>query len=359
MPKIQVHKIEISPKSIWQSIGIVLLVLFLILIREVLLLLFLAIVVVSAAQPIVGWLEEKRIPRTAGSLLLYFLALTFLTGLFYLLLPAVRQDLVLLTKEIPLYIDNINSFLENVNQLAVQYNFESNLDQVVTNLANSVGGQISNIFANTFSFLFGLLKLLVVFSLSFYMLVEKNGTRNFIQAVTPAKYQAYTISLVSRIQGKMGWWLLGQFSMMIIIFALNYLVLSLLGVKFALVIAVIGGLLEIIPYLGPIIATVPAVLAGFTVSPWVALIVLIAYIVIQQIENYLIAPLIMRKAVGLNPAVIILALLIGGIVGGVLGILVAVPVATALGVIVSDLLDKDVKIDATSKSKEAAKVARS
>ena len=129
--------------------------------------------------------------------------------------------------------------------------------------------------------------------------------------------------------------------MILLIFALDYLVLNLLDVPFALMLAVIGGVFEIVPYIGPTIAIIPAALVGLTVSPLTTILIIAAYILIQQLENHVLTPLIMRKAVGLNPVIIILALLIGGKLAGVIGILIAVPFATAVSVFMKDLVSNN------------------
>jgi predicted PurR-regulated permease PerM len=180
------------------------------------------------------------------------------------------------------------------------------------------------------------------------MLVRREGIRGFLRSITPQKHQEYVFDLSSRIQYKMGRWLIGQFTLIVIIFALDYLVLYSLGVPYALILALLGGLLEIIPYIGPTLALLPATLVALTVSPFTALLVVIFYVLIQPKENYVLTPMIMKRAVGLDPVVIILSLLIGGILAGFLGVLIAVPFATAVSVFMRDLLDekkKDEKLE--------------
>jgi predicted PurR-regulated permease PerM len=125
---------------------------------------------------------------------------------------------------------------------------------------------------------------------------------------------------------------------MIFIFILDFLALYFLGVPYALLVALIGGLLEIVPYLGPIISAAVATIVGFLVSPLTGILVLAAYIIIQQIENHIIVPQVMKKAVGLNPVAVILALLIGAQLGGALGAILAIPIAAVVSVFTSDII---------------------
>ena len=332
-------EVNISSGIIWRTVLIVLVLWFVYLIREILLLLFVALVVVSAAQPIVEKLEKKKIPRPLTTAVLYILGLTFLIGGIYLIAPVLSEEFQQLGKNIPQYFEGISHFINNLSALAADYNFENNLQNLIQNSSTRVGELFSQIFSNAFTFLGGIFKLLLVLSLSFYMLVRKEGIRGFLRSITPQKHQEYVFDLTARIQYKMGRWLIGQLVLILIIFAFDYLVLYFLGVPYALILALLGGLLEVIPYIGPTLALIPAALVGLTVSPFTALLVIILYIVIQQSENYVITPLVMKKAVGLDPVIIILSLLIGGILAGFLGVLIAVPFATAVSVFMDDLLE--------------------
>ena len=146
------------------------------------------------------------------------------------------------------------------------------------------------------------------------------------------------MDVFNRMQKKLGLWLRGQLILCLVIFILTYIGLLILGVKYALIIAVIAGLTEFIPYLGPVLGAIPAVFIAFTQSPTLALFTAILYIIIQQIENNFLVPKIMQKAVGLNPIVSIVAIMIGFSVGGVVGALLSIPVATAGTVLVEDML---------------------
>lgn len=163
--------------------------------------------------------------------------------------------------------------------------------------------------------------------------------KRIMRSVVPTKYQPYFTHLANRMQMKIGKWLRGQLFLSLIIFLLSWLGLSVLGVKYALVLAVFAGVTELIPYFGPFIGGVPAVLIAFTQSPTLAILVIVLYVVIQLIENHVLVPKVMQKAVGLNPVVTIIVILIGAKLAGILGIILAVPVTTALGVAAKDLIE--------------------
>jgi predicted PurR-regulated permease PerM len=191
------------------------------------------------------------------------------------------------------------------------------------------------------SFIGGIFEFVVILSIAFYMSVQEKGIKKFFASLMPEEHREYISGLVERIQFKMGRWLQGQLLLMFLVFALDYLGLLLIGAPYALILALVSGLLEIVPYIGPVISAIIATTISFLHGPLTGLLVLGLFVLVQQLEGYVLTPLVMKKAVGLNPVVVILALLIGAKLGGVLGIIVAVPIATVLGEVVSDLTKKE------------------
>jgi len=210
--------------------------------------------------------------------------------------------------------------------------FQSNLVQVGDTLSSYTG----SVFSAITSLFGGLATFFLVLVLCFYFSVKKDGLKNLIHSVTPSKYQKYTMQLFVRIQDKLGLWLRGQLFLSVIIFSITWIGLFALGIRYSLVLALIAGITEIIPFIGPIIGAVPAVLLAFLQSPIDGLFVLILYIVIQQLENNVIVPKVMQKTVGLNPIVVILVILLGAKLAGVLGALLSIPVAVSIMTIAGD-----------------------
>ncbi|HPW44524.1 MAG TPA: AI-2E family transporter, partial [bacterium] len=195
----------------------------------------------------------------------------------------------------------------------------------------------------------GLFSVFLIMVLTFYMVVEENAIKKIVWSLTPARHQAYAIDLVGRMQLQIGYWLRGQLILCLAIFLLTYLGLSILGVKYALLLALVAGLTEAIPYLGPILGGVPAVLLAMTQSPRLALVVIVMYLIIQQLENNILVPQIMKRAANVNPITSIIVLLVGYKIGGVAGAVIAIPVATAVSVGLKDLFNykekKELRLD--------------
>ncbi len=185
--------------------------------------------------------------------------------------------------------------------------------------------------------------MLMVGVISFYLSVQEKGVEDFLRIVTPIKYEQYVLSLWKRTERKIALWVQGQMLLGLIIAVILFIGLSLLGVRYALLLAIIAGFTELIPY-GLLLAFIPAIAVAFSDgSVKLAGYTLILYTAVQQIENYVIAPLITNKSVGISPLVVILSLFIGGTLLGFWGILLAIPVAVFLIEYFSDIEEEKVK----------------
>ncbi|MBU4332218.1 AI-2E family transporter, partial [Patescibacteria group bacterium] len=316
--------INLSIVSILKIIAVILLLLFVYMIRDVMAILFVAVIFGAAIDPWVDWLQTRKIPRILSILTIYVLSFGILALVVVLLVPAITTEFVGLTKDFPSYYQRIiGGFEEFQGEASTGQGVRHIIESWVANIGQTTRGIFSTI-SDIFG---GFIALFAVLVITFYLIVEKDNMRAFLQAVTPLKYQPYVMQLHVRMQKKIGSWLRGQVILMIIIGILSYIGLLILGVKYALLLALFAGLMEIIPYIGPIFGAVPAVFIAFTQSPIKSLLVIVLYLIIQQLENNLIVPKIMKRAVGLNPIVVILVILIGGKIAGIVGALIAVPVA--------------------------------
>lgn len=328
--------IDISYSTFIKIILIVLLLVFLFLLQDVLLMVFVAIVIAAAINPLVSWLHKRRIPRAISILFIYILFLGFLVLMITLLVPPIASQIRQLSDLLPQYFKEVSGRFVDLEKY--------DLIQPLQNILKSLGGRLAEAgggILTTLSSIFGsILSVIVVIVLSFYFALKEEGTKKFIKAIIPKRYQPYVIDLVSRIEFKIGRWLRGQLVLCLSIGILIFVGLSILRVDYALVLALLAGILEIIPIIGPVIAALPAIFLAFMQSPLLAVFVIVLYLVVQQLENHILAPKIMQKAVGLDPIVIILVLLIGGKLAGILGVILAVPVATAISVFIHDIFEE-------------------
>ena len=307
------------------------LVVVLFLAREALIILFLAIIVSSALDGLVSYLQEKKIPRVLGTLLIFLVALTILALLLYTL--------------IPIAIFELQSLLENLKKIEIPIFGSLDISQFVgidkylgnlENLANilfSGGASFLNIVAAVFG---NLALILATLILSFYLTVNQAGVEKFLRTVLPITHEDYIVGIYLRVRKKMGRWLQGQILLMLVIGAATSLGLWILGVKYSLVLGILAGVLEIVPIVGPIFAGTIAFLVAISESWILGLYVIILFLVIQQAESHLLVPFVMKKTVGISPVVVVIALLAGSQIAGLIGIILAVPTAVVLQELIED-----------------------
>ncbi len=323
-------KIEISLKSVLLIILTLILLLLAWKIRGILMGIFIAFILMSGFAPLVDWLVKKGFNKTVSVVITYFLLISFFVGiLFFVIPPLIAQTREFLTN-LPIYVSWVTGTFGNTSIPGVY------IDSIIGILLSKLDSALSNILTvalNAFS-LFVTFITVAVFS--FYLLLERESIKRNIHIFFPHLPKQRVYSLSYKIEEKLGAWVRGQALLMVIIGVTTYIGLTILGVEFALPLAVIAGLLEIVPIIGPIVSVIPAVLVAFIQSPILAVGVVALYLLIQQLENTIIVPKLMEKAVGLSPLLIIFALLVGGSLFGLLGAIIAVPAAAIGHVIFED-----------------------
>lgn len=338
MPK---TTINVSTSTIWRIILIVLLLAFLYVIRDILILLFFAVIIASAIDLPARRFDKLKIPRILSVLLIYLICIGLLAGLLIVFIPSFAKELKDFSMEFPKYANELYQKFQRLQDGSLRYQkIVDEIQMLLGNLGETLRDLAGHVFSKTLGIFGGLFSVVIVIVVSFYLAVQKNGIQNLLKGITPKEHEAYVLGLWERAQKKMGHWLQGQLFLAIIVGILVYIGLSLLHVRFALLLAIIAAILELVPYIGPVLSAIPAVILAFFQAPILALWVIALYVVVQQLENYLLVPLIMKKVVGLNPVVVIIALLVGGKLLGILGILLAVPAAAVLAEFFKDVKRK-------------------
>ncbi len=330
--------INISTATIIKLLIFFLAITFLYLIKEVLLIIFVALVLAAAFDPWVDWFQKRKIPRSLGILTIYIVLFAIVSSAFILIVPPISKEVAQLSQNFPLYYEKIVSGWQHLQGSSL--NAQEQLQQGLASLSQNLPQTLSNVIGTLFDVFGGLVSVLLVLVITFYLTVQEEATKGFIVSITPSRFQPYLMQLYGRIQSKMGQWLRGQIILSLVIFALTFIGLTILNVPYALILAFLAGLFEIVPFIGPLLAAIPAVFFAFLQSPFLGISTAILYLIIQELENHLIVPKIMSKAVGLNPLMVILIILIGAKLGGIVGALLAVPVATGVMVFIRDFRDK-------------------
>lgn len=339
MAERQALDIHIHAATVIKIIVIILFFVFLYLLRNVILILLFSIIIASAVSPFADWLEKKRVPRLLGVLLLYLSFFGLVVFLLSLIVPFVTVQIGEITQALPKFIASISGALERAQQTTTSRYFDllSEIQNVLDSFSEflqatsqSALNIIINIFGGVFSFA-------AVIVISFYLSVMRQGIASFLSSVVPEKYEDYVIGLWKRTERKVGRWFQGQLLLALSVGLMVFVGLSLFNIKYALILGLIAMIFEVIPIVGPVISAIPGVILAFSQSPTLGLWVLTFYIIVQQLESHVIAPLILGKSLGLNPITVIIAILIGAKLAGILGIILSVPVAVVIVEILDDL----------------------
>jgi len=315
-------------------------------IRDVVLIIITSVIIASAIEPATKWLMKYRLPRTIAVIILFTVFFALFSGLFYFFLPPLLDDLSGFISTVPDYLESFS--LGNTDPLSGIFGTQGFIDDLsgatlspkefVSELKSTFFDFSGGIFHGVNIIFGGLLSFIMIIVISFYLSVQENGINNFLRTVSPLKYEKYVLDLWARTRLKIGLWMQGQIILGILMGVFVFLGLAILNLPYALLLAVIAALFELIPLFGPILAAVPAVALAFSdAGVGLGLTVIGFYVIMQQFENHLIYPLVVRKVIGVPPILVILALIVFGKLLGFLGLIIAVPAITMLLEIADDV----------------------
>lgn len=317
------RKVDVSHKTIIFLTVFILLLWITYLILDVILLFFVAVIFMSALAPLVDRLVNFKVPKALAIALCHILVVGVLALLITLVVTPLSEQIPALAVTLPHTVEQL---------LPPGLIDKSLLQQEVTNFSKNALSFTLALFSN-------FIALISVAVLTFYLLLERDRIKSLISRFFVG-HEERAKKLIERIEYKLGAWLRGQIILSVLIGTLVFLILTILNVPYAIPLAILAGLLEVVPVIGPIISAIPAVLIAYIISPILALMVAGSYFAIQQLENNLIVPQVMKKAVGLNPLIVILAIAVGSRLLGITGALLAVPITVVVQLIIEDILHK-------------------
>jgi predicted PurR-regulated permease PerM len=320
------YVVEISHRTIIFAFFFILAMFVLWQIKSILFSLLIAFIIMSALKPIVNQLVNRGIPRLISSIVVFFTFVIVFVLLVFLALPPLINETILLIKNLPYY---INLVFPNQN-LNFDFNF---ISQQLIGITNSFFQILKTLLSN-------LIFLISTLFFTYYLILEEDIIKKLVIKFIDEKDALFISSLFEKVEKRLGNWFWGEIWLMSIIGTFTYIGLLLLQMPYALPLAVLAGLLEVVPNLGPITSAIPALIIGLSRSPFLFFANLSLYVIVQQLENNLIVPLVMKKAVNLNPLVTLLSLLIGGNIAGVLGVLLAVPITLIIETILVELINR-------------------
>ncbi len=331
------RRIVLDTTSLLKVLGVLAVLGFLYIVRDILGLVFAALFLATLIRPAAVYFSERKVPKGVTVVVIYILLIGFALLSIGSILPVLRQQgLHLLNtagQSWGAFSDGVAAVREFTTQYGLSDNFQAGIESLQAQLTDLTKG----LFTTVTDVLTGLIALAAVLVMAFYMVVQEKDARQAFHAFVPTEYQELIGHILHRLQEQMGRWLLGQLALCVVIGVMYFVGLSVLGFESSLVLALFAAFTESIPYLGPILGAIPVLIVGASISPLIGILSLFLVIGIQQLEGHVIVPKVMQRAVGLNPLASIIALLIGAKLFGIVGALLAIPVATALEVVLSEV----------------------
>lgn len=313
--------------------------------RHVLLLIYISGLLAIGFSPIVRLIERqkalpigsKRFPRWLAILILYIAIIGFVTLVGFLVFPPLVHQAVSLWGVLPQMFDRVQQFLIDKGMLRERLTWR----EAVARAPGSSGDAVSAVAGAVANFAGGIFGVVTILILTFYLLVEADGLRAMFIRLFPRERRHDIASASREVTTKVSAWLSGQLLLGAIIGSTSAVGLWALGIPFFYVLALISGIGELIPVVGPIISAVPALAVAASVSLKKVLFVLIFFVLQQQFENHVLVPKVMSRQVGVSAVTVIVALLIGGELLGIVGAILAVPTAAILQVVTSELIREE------------------
>lgn len=307
---------------------------------------FIGIIVAWLFDPVVSWLQDKKVPRIVGCILVYLLIILVLFIILYSFVPLFVDQIGDFVGTIPEifgdlkhFADNIFNFFGNtgVDAKVIEENVYSSLEtfasDLTTNLPNMLLSISKSLLNGGINFVLGLM-------VGFYMLFDFNKINAMVTNSMPVSWRKNYAELGSRINSSLRNYVQGVLLIMLLVFITQSIGLTLAGIKAPLIFALFCAITDVIPYFGPYIGAVPAIIVGFTVSPLTGVLCIISIVVVQLLENNFYQPLIMGHTMQLHPVTIMIGLLIFQHFFGIIGMVIATPAIACIKVVCTFINEK-------------------
>lgn len=304
------QKVEITHRTIIFTVLFLISLLVLWQLRALILTVFLCFLFMEGLHPPVNWLEKTKMPRALAIFIVYLFIIAILSFSVVGVIPDLVEQSTTLIKNLPMALKNIDILGLNFVDFSSQFKILENLPENITSLVVAIFSNILSIF--------------IFFVITFYLLLERKNFDKYLKNIFGQK-SLKAINVFNQLEKRLSMWVSAQLMLMLIIGILSYFGYVIIGVNFALPLAIIAAILELVPNIGPTIASILAGIFGLTISPITGVLAVIWGIIVQQLENNFIVPKIMKEAIGINPLITILLIASGAKLGGVVGAIIALP----------------------------------
>ncbi len=304
---------------------------------------FIGVILAWLLDPIVTFLQNKGVKRGIGATFIYIVLIAVIVLIVNLLIPSLADQVNEIIASAP---STIKSLTEEIDTFIIKISNSYNLDyEVIKNNIFEIFNSITidaptTIISFVKNLISGGLNVIIGFLIGFYMLLDFKGVRKQLSKFVPKKHHEEVSNLADTLNLQLRKYVYGTLIVMFLLFICQSIGMSIAGMKAPLVFGLFCAVTNIIPYLGPYIGGIPAVVVAFTISPRVGIGVLISVLVCQGLESYLLTPTIMSKTMKLHPVTIIIGLLLFGHFFGILGMLFATPIISCCKIIANFFIKK-------------------
>ena len=327
--------------------------------RALIFLLFVAIVIGIAIRPAVEWLQRRGISRNTGIIIIYILIAAVVLGFLALTFPVIADQATQLSQNLPHYYSEIRAALVNSGNRLLQniaLRIPSELTLFLSRVPTADGELLTQVtqtvfFANLL--VKGILSILAVFLIAYYWTQESSVAIRTLLRLAPLNRRHDIQQFFYLAETKIGGYIRGQAILCLIVGAAAFVLYTLIGLPYTLVLALIAGFMEMVPIFGPALGAIPALMAALSTDPSKAIWVLVATGLIQMMENVLLVPRVMKNSMGVNPIIILLSLVAFGSVFGFAGALLALPLAAIIQLILDRILNPPESSNGQFSEKEA------
>ncbi len=323
----------------WQTIfklSLVVVIFYLVYsVRDLLASFIFALVISVLLDPIVDFLQKIKIPRFLGVFLVYFFVLSLFGLLIYLISPLLVNEINQFIHFFPEYFSKISPPLRGLGFQAFENinSFVKSIDAILVKMSSNIFEALFTVFGGVASFLF-------IISVAFFISSEEKAIEKTLSLLFTGKYESYALSLWRKSERKIAGWFGARILACLFVGVASYITFLIFGIEYPVILALFAGVFNFIPYIGPIITGLLFFVLIFPTDPVKSFLVIIAFIIIQQIENNIISPVLIKKVINVPSAIILISLVIGGKLWGILGSLLAIPLFGILFDFTKEFLQK-------------------
>jgi len=319
--KKDIDLIDVTWRSLFKVVAVVILFYLLYLIRNVIVWLFLGWIIATLLNPLIDIIEKKGTPRTVSAAIVYTAILLFMGLIIYIVVPPLVSEVTILSSSFVDYFAQIPSFLSKIG--IDSFSSLSSLSSEIQDSLLKVSTNILNVFASLFGSVFAGI---TIFVLALFISIEDRDIIKGIRLISPKKFEEEVLKKWDRARSHVASWFGSRVLCSFCVALMTFIVCVLLKIKFALSLAILSGLLNMVPFIGPLLSGIILVL--FALTSWSkAIAVIVLSVIIQQIESNILMPIFTKKMTGLSTVLVLVSILIGGILGGIVGAILAIPLA--------------------------------